>query len=301
MTATERQLAILFADLSGSTSLYERLGDREALAAVDSVVDLLRSCVAARQGHVVKTIGDEVMAAFADADAALQAATDMQHRIAALPPFGETRLAIRIGFHFGPVLEENADYFGDGVNTAARMAGLAKGGQIMTTAATAGTLSPGLRQGIRALAALAVKGKQAEVEVCEVLWQGGENVTMLAGGRQAPRVETVLRLSHGGRETVLDASRPSIQIGRDPALGIALEDRMASRLHGRIERRADRFQYVDLSTNGSYLTLDGDAETIVRRDQLTLRGRGKIAFGHSATDPGAEVVAFACEYRARES
>jgi class 3 adenylate cyclase len=301
MTATERQLAILFADLSGSTSLYERLGDREALAAVDSVVELLRSCVAARRGHVVKTIGDEVMAAFSDADAALQAAADMQHRIAALPPFGETRLAIRIGFHFGSVLEENADYFGDGVNTAARMAGLAKGGQIMTTAATAGTLSPDLRQGIRALAALAVKGKQAEVEVCEVLWQGGENVTMLAGGRQAPRVETVLRLSHGGRETLLDANRPSIQIGRDPALGIALEDRMASRLHGRIERRGDRFQYVDLSTNGSYLTLEGDAETVVRRDQLTLRGRGRIAFGHSAADPGAEIVAFACEYRALES
>lgn len=298
MTATERQLAILFADLSGSTSLYERLGDREALAAVDSVVDLLRSCVAARQGHVVKTIGDEVMAAFADADSAMQAAAEMQHCIAALPPFGETRLAIRIGFHFGPVLEENADYFGDGVNTAARMAGLAKGGQIMTTAATARALSPGLRQGIRELAALAVKGKQAEVEVCEVLWQGGDNVTMLAGSRQAPRVETVLRLMHADRETVLDSSRPSIQIGRDPGLGIALQDRMASRLHGRIERRADKFHYVDLSTNGSYLTLDGDAETVVRRDQLTLRGRGTIAFGHSAADPGAEIVAFACEYRA---
>jgi class 3 adenylate cyclase len=299
MQPTDRQLAILFADLSGSTSLYEKLGDREALAAVDSVVDLLRQCIAAQRGHVVKTIGDEVMAAFPDADSAMQAATDMQLRIAGLAPFGETRLAIRIGFHFGQVLEENADYFGDGVNTAARMAGLAKSGQIMTTTATVQALSPALRHATRAVAALAVKGKQLEVEVSEVLWQGGENVTMMAVNRQAPRVEAVLRITHGGSEFVLDSSRPSVQVGRDPSQGIPLQDRMASRLHGRIERRADKFYYVDLSTNGTFVTLEGDDETVVRRDQLTLRGRGTLSFGHSASEPDAELVRFSCEYRAR--
>jgi class 3 adenylate cyclase len=297
MTATARPVAILFADVSGSTTLYERLGDRAALKAVEQVIDLLRRAVATYRGRVVKTIGDEVMAVFRDADTALQAASDMQTRVAALPTFADARLAIRIGFHYGATLEENGDYFGDAVNTAARMAGLAKGGQIITTAATVAALSPLLREGTREVAALSVKGKQAEVQVCEVLWQTGEDLTMLAGKLAQASTEAVLRLQCGARTVVMDGDLATVQIGRDVAHQIPITDKMASRLHGRIERRGDKFYYVDLSTNGTYLTIEGDVETVLRRDQAMLRGRGTLSFGHSATDPGAELVTFVCEYR----
>jgi class 3 adenylate cyclase len=297
MSSISRNLAILFADVSGSTTLYEKLGDRAALKAVETVVDLLKRTVIAYRGHVVKTIGDEVMAAFPDADTALQAASDMQTRVTALDPFGETRLAIRIGFHLGAVLEENGDYFGDAVNTAARMAGVAKGGQIITTGATVHALSPLLRESTREVAALSVKGKQFEVEVCEVLWQTGDDVTMLASKGAQASTEAVLRLTHGISEILMDASLPAVQIGRDAHHQIPIADKMASRLHGRIERRGDKFYYADLSTNGTYVMLDGDVETVLRRDQVMLRGRGTLSFGHSATEPGAELVTFVCEYR----
>jgi len=88
-----------------------------------------------------------------------------------------------------------------------------------------------------------------------------------------------------------------VQIGRDVVHQIPITDKMASRLHGRIERRGDKFYYVDLSTNGTYLTIEGDVETVLRRDQAMLRGRGTLSFGHSATDAGAELVTFVCEYR----
>jgi hypothetical protein len=88
-----------------------------------------------------------------------------------------------------------------------------------------------------------------------------------------------------------------VQIGRDAVHQIPITDKMASRLHGRIERRGDKFYYVDLSTNGTYLTIEGDVETVLRRDQAMLRGRGTLCFGHTATDPGAELVTFVCEYR----
>lgn len=297
MSSISRNLAILFADVSGSTTLYEKLGDRAALRAVETVVDLLKRTVVAYRGQVVKTIGDEVMAAFPDADSAFQASNDMQTRVTALDPFGETRLAIRIGFHVGAVLEENGDYFGDAVNTAARMAGVAKGGQIITTGATVQALSPLLRESTREVAALSVKGKQAEVQVCEVLWQTGADVTMLASKGAQASTEAVLRLAHGISELLMDADLPVVQIGRDAHHQIPIADKMASRLHGRIERRGDKFYYVDLSTNGTYVTLDGDVETVLRRDQVMLRGRGKLSFGHSAIDPGAELVSFVCEYR----
>jgi class 3 adenylate cyclase len=297
MTATVRPVAILFADVSGSTTLYERLGDRQALKAVEQVIDLLRRAVATYQGRVVKTIGDEVMAVFPDADSALQAASDMQTRVIALPTFADARLAIRVGFHFGATLEENDDYFGDAVNTAARMAGLAKGGQIITTAATVATLSPLLRESTREVAALSVKGKQAEIQVCEVLWQTGEDLTMLAGNLAQTSTEAVLLLAHGSRTVVMDGNLATVQIGREVSHQIPITDKMASRLHGRIERRGDKFYYVDLSTNGTYITIEGDVETVLRRDQAMLRGRGTLSFGHSATELGAELVTFVCEYR----
>ncbi len=233
MTATERPVAILFADVSGSTTLYERLGDREALRAVESVLDILRRNVAAYRGRVVKTIGDEVMAAFPDADGALQAASDMQNGVASLPAFGDVRLAIRVGFHYGPALEDKADFFGDAVNTAARMAGLAKAGQIITTAATVAALAPLLRASTREVAALAVKGKQDAVQVCEVLWQPDAEVTMLAPKHVAAATEPVLKLSHGARTLVMDSATGAVQIGRDASNTFAVSDRMASRLHGR--------------------------------------------------------------------
>src|SRR5262249_61252841 len=85
VSAVPRALAVLFADISGSTSLYEQLGDRAALAAVDSVLEVLRLAVAVRGGRGVKTIGDEGVAVFESPDAAYEAAIDMQTRTPALP------------------------------------------------------------------------------------------------------------------------------------------------------------------------------------------------------------------------
>jgi len=290
-------LAILFADVSGSTALYETLGDRRALKAVESVLGELRKATTGGGGRVVKTLGDEIMAVFPSAADAARAAIRMQERMAAARPTGGARLGVRIGFHAGPVLEEGADYFGDTVNTAARMAGMAKRGQIVTTEAGIESLPAELQSRTRDLDQLPVKGKQAELRVFELLWQDDDDdLTVLGAQERAPEsAASVLRLQRGERTLVMDAARPVVLIGRDADSDIVIAHRSASRLHGRIERRKDKFFYTDLSTNGTFVTVSGDAEIRLRREEIMLRGRGRLAYGHPAKDARAEVIEYSLE------
>lgn len=285
-------VAVLFADISGSTKLYDTLGDVRAKAMIDECIALMRSIVAQYGGRVVKTIGDEVMCVLPDADAGCLAATDMQTRIMALPAVSNVKRAIRAGFHAGPVIEEHNDVFGDTVNLAARMAGVAKAMQIITTQATVEQLSPMLRSSTRSIAALSVKGKGDEVAVCEVIWQGGEELTMATPSILAPAREATLLLRHAGKELVLDQHNGSAVMGRDAGCQVVVADRMASRQHARLERRRDKFFLVDLSTNGTFVRMAGEAEIVLRREEVMLRGHGRFAFGRSTDEAGAETADF---------
>lgn len=288
----QTELAVLFADIAGSTRLYDTLGDDRAKVLIDECLGLMRDVIARYEGRVVKTIGDELMCVLPDADSGHLAATDMQVRVFALPPVSNVKRAIRVGFHSGPVIEENNDVFGDTVNMAARMAGLAKGMQIITTLATVERLSPALRGATRQIAALAIKGKGDDIEVCEVIWQDSEDVTMATPSMRPAAAHSRLRVLHGGKELVLDQSSDALLLGRDAACQIVLADRMASRVHARIERRRDKFFVVDQSTNGTFVTFSGEAEITLRREEAILRGKGRIAFGHSIAQSSEETVDF---------
>jgi len=287
-------LAVLFADVSGSTHLYETLGDERALAAIGRCLTLMREVSEAHSGRVVKTIGDEVMSIFPLADEAAQAAVAMHARLAA--ETFDTRLALRIGFHFGAALESEGDVYGDSVNVAARLAGIAHASQIITSGGTAAMLSPWLRARTRALAALTVKGKAHDVDVWELLWQeSADDLTTLATRVNVLRAR--VRLRHGEREIVLDERQTTLALGRDAQNDVVIGDRMASRLHAHIERRRDHFVLVDHSSNGTFVTPDGEAEIPLRREEFVLRGRGRITFGHAHAIDGRETVEFECESR----
>ena len=123
-------LTILFTDLKGSTELYARVGDLVAYELVRRHFNLLTEIVAAEGGSVVKTIGDAVMATFPTPDRALAAALHMREAIGLVG--NETRredMLLKIGIHEGPslavMLNDRLDYFGQTVNIAARIQGLA--------------------------------------------------------------------------------------------------------------------------------------------------------------------------------
>lgn len=294
----EREMAVLFADVSGSTRLYELLGDTRAFAAVNDSLNLLRRVTAAHGGRVVKTIGDEIMVVFLNAAAAVQAACEMQAEVTAQPAVEKNiRIAIRIGFHCGSVLEnqKDGDVFGDNVNIAARMTEIAQSGQIITSEAAVSKLHPVMRASTRLLDALTVKGKTEDIRVFEVVWQESEEMTMMVGRTHTPpQQETSVRLVHQGRELLINAERPSVVIGRGEQADIVIQDRLASRIHARIERRRDKFVFVDQSSNGSYITIKGETEIQLRREEFALHGSGSISLGHPYAKDPSEVIEFFC-------
>ena len=285
--------AVLFADISGSTTLYETLGDAVAKALIDECLQVMRKATSRHGGRVIKTIGDELMCVFPDADRGALAACEMQLSVSALPVVSGVRRLIRVGFNAGPVIESEGDVFGDTVNTAARMAGLAKGDQIITTSTAVGLMSPLLRQTTRHIAALSVRGKGDDIEVCEVLWQSSDDLTMATASTVVPAATAAtLQLVHGTQRLQLEGSGARAVLGRDAGSAIVLADRKASRVHARIERRRDKFFLVDQSTNGTFVTFDGEAEIALRREEVMLRGQGRIAFGHSIAESADETVDF---------
>ncbi len=130
------QVTLMFTDLRGSTALYERVGDAGAYRLVREHFAFLAGVIRERNGTVVKTIGDAVMAAFNDPADAIRAALEVQRSITA---FNESldgeNLVIKLGLHYGPciavTLNEKLDYFGSTINMAARLQGESDGGDII--------------------------------------------------------------------------------------------------------------------------------------------------------------------------
>ena len=290
------QAAILFADISGSTRLYEIAGDATASAAIENCVAMLKKVTEAVGGQVIKTLGDEVMCVFQTADDAAVAAIDMQNAVARLPATAGTRIGIRVGINFGPMLKRDNDVFGDAVNLGARLAGVAQKDQIITSRETVEALSPALRETCRQLYSIQVKGKEKEVELCELMWQPNKEATTMVTRTQRPLHprNPVLRLRYAGQEIVLNAARSSLTLGRDESSELVINDAQASRAHCHIERRMDKFVLADHSTNGTYITVESDRETLLQREEFLLFGHGWIAFGQSRAT-ATEMVEFFCE------
>lgn len=285
---------LVFADVAGSSRLYEALGDVSALRAVDQCMVTVIAAAAPYQGRLIKTIGDEAMLAFARPEQGLLAACEIQQRIDALPPVDGMRLAVRVGAHFGSVIEEGGDVFGDTVNIAARLTDLAKAGQVLVSAETLAAVPALLRPPSRSLDAVAVKGKRDPVSVVELLWCAGADadLTLMPDRAIDPsRPSRQLLLRHRGRELMLDGSRSRVVLGRDPACDLVIEDARASRSHARIELRQENFVLVDQSTNGTWVAAEGQEGYMVRREETILRGSGRLCFGH-AWRPEIEAVEF---------
>ncbi|MDO6461907.1 adenylate/guanylate cyclase domain-containing protein [Granulosicoccaceae sp. 1_MG-2023] len=288
MTDTARQsVAIMFADIGGSTRLYEEAGDEAAHRLVAESLQLMEDCIQANRGTLLRTVGDAALASFTCCDEAYEAAVAIQQA------HENRRLSVRIGFHFGPVIPDKGDIYGNAVNVAARVASLANLDEITTTEACVGLMSAAMQQRASLLDFIHVKGISEPLAVHRLLWRSeDESVTAIQTAvslsiRHPSNVRMVLSLN--GRDAFVDTETSSLTIGRtaDNALCVARD--CASRNHATIELQQGKFLLTDQSTNGTYLLKDGQGLSFLRRETVTLDGEGVIGAGWvpEADDPGA--------------
>ena len=290
-----RETTVLFADVAGSTSLYEQAGDQKAADGIHACLEALHAATKACGGRVVKNIGDEVMALFPSADRAAEAATRMHLAVGALAPIEGHTLSVRIAFHAGPVVQRGDDIFGDTVNLASRLVAQAAKGQVLTSAQTAKKFTAALRSSTRQLYDVTVKGKSADVSLCELIWSKSADVT------DFPLAETTkgthrlrLRLRLGDKEVVRRRLDDSITIGRDPASDFLVDEATASRHHCVIERRQHNFVVRDHSANGTFVSATAGSQILLRREEVVLQGHGRLTFGQPEST-ATHILEYFCE------
>src|SRR5580700_11294757 len=296
----EIEVAIVFADVVGSTKLYELLGDIRARDMVGICIDVMRAATDQNHGTVIKTMGDEVMSTFPTADDALNAAAQMQKQIVLHPQLkvDEQTVAIRIGCNFGAVVLENRDIFGSAVHTANRMTSQAKAGQIITTATMVERLSSDWRASVRQIDIATLKGRSSEVALFEVLWQTEDITSMVPSiainAREREKTQR-LRLRYQGQEVLVDDGRANITMGRAEENDLVVKGNLISRLHARVEVNRNKFMLIDQSTNGTFVVGKDGEEAFVRRDSMQLRGEGLIGLGKAPDSNSSQVIRYACE------
>lgn len=284
---------VFFVDLVGSTELYERVGDSVAFKVVDRTLKAMQRTIEGHDGRVVKHTGDGLMAVFGNPNQAADTAISMHTMLRDMPHAGGQRLAVRIGFHSGSVIQSGEDVFGETVNFAARLMELASPGRALTTGDTRTKLVPDWQDVLNPLPPRVLRGASRPIELYELKCDAIGEITVL----QSPHFQLggihELKLYYLDRELVIDITNPVVRLGRDTGSDIRVGDNRASRRHAEIELRGDKFVLVDRSSNGTFVAIDGEKEFLLSREEAVLHGQGHIALGGSCNgNPFA--ISFVC-------
>lgn len=301
MSQRTEKLAVLFADICGSTTLYEELGDKLARTLISEVIALMKREIDAHQGTLIKTIGDEVMCTFPSAEAAFEAACAMQYAIKDARRNKGQPMDIRVGFHYGEVILESGDVFGDTVNIAARVAYITRAGQILTTRAVCDALPRELKEMNRHITHIELKGKRKPIDIYLVAWEQDDEMStrvMTHSSRKPLNAEHELILRYRGHSLSINKERRKAIIGRDATCDIVVPGDLTSRQHVAIELRSGKFVISDQSANGTHIRYADGHVVLITREEAILLGNGTISLGQPYTHEPAELIEFSLKTRA---
>jgi len=292
---------VMFADVAGSTAMYENMGDDLARERISKALNALISISRRHSGKLVKTIGDEILVYFTDIDMAVFAAKAIQETMEDDRSPETIGVSIRIGMQFGSAILENDDIFGDTVNVAARVASMAKARQILCTQEIAFLVkNADLSNNMRPYDRLRVKGRNEQLDVYLFAWEQEGDITNMATASSftnPARHEQVksLTLNYEGEPHEITNETTSYLLGRDRDCELLIKGDLISRYHSKIEHRRGKFIITDQSTNGTFVRTSEGQDVYLRREEFTLFGSGYISLGKKVDLNDANVIQFLCE------
>lgn len=289
---------VVFADLVGSTGIFERLGDETAGRFVTQLTTALSKTFEQHKGRVVKLLGDGLFVVFRDEADALAACVSIQKRLLEKPihPGGLGRpVQMQMGVESGEVVEIEGDCYGDAVNSAARLADLAGADQILTTQRVLDALPGEQRAPLRSLGPMYLRGKAEATEVYRVEWQPERDAeaTVMGASMFGALKESSLEIASAGQTLELAPRGERLSIGRSITADLSVNDSRVSRIHATVEWRGGHFVLTDASSFGTWVYMGNQAEPVVlRRTECYLVGSGQMALGCDRDSEEAPIVTF---------
>ncbi len=296
MDSSNNEVTIMFADIVGSTRLYEIMGDEVAERLVTTTLKQLSDIVSRCRGTTIKTGGDDVMCSFSKASDALDAAREMHMFLAdRTAPSKDYKIAIRVGAHQGPVIESEGDIYGDAVNLAARVSALARGGKTLISGYTHGQLDDAVGNRCKLFTTTTVKGKEQPIDIYDVVWELTDELTRIVGNEVVDAIQSVLVIRYDDNVIRLSANTvTSATIGRGQDCDLVIPSQQASRQHCRIECNRGKYIFVDNSANGSYIN-HNQAEMFFHQERVALVGEGHISLGEPSAHNSGFLLHYAIE------
>jgi adenylate cyclase len=286
---------VMFADLTGSTGVFEALGNEAATQTITHLTQRIGKICEKHGGRVVKTLGDGVLVVFPDGSSAVDAVVQLQrdHNKRKGIRKGTELMELQVGLDCGEIVEVDGDCYGDAVNVASRMADLSGARQIWATDSVTGQMEippPGVR--FHALGSVAIRGKAQQRRVFRVEWQEDTATDMMTlpgfepattGAQRAPGGRIELNYLDITRDFA--ASELPVHLGRAREAEFVVSDRRVSRLHARIDWRNGSFVLTDLSSFGTCVRFKGaQTELPLRREECVLHDSGEIALASGFED-----------------
>ena len=297
------EVTVVFADLTGSTGVFEALGNAKATQAITRLTDWMGKVCVARRGQVVKNLGDGVLMVFSQNSDAVEAVTDLQRlhteRIKTWPD--KLKMHLQVGLARGVVIEQGGDYFGDAVNVASRLSDLSGPDQILGTDTVINDLQSDTLVRFRSLGAMDIRGRNEACMVYRVEWQNemlSELFTLPAGLSPTPFAKTVpqmgaIELCWLDVQARFTSTQLPMHIGRVAEAQFVVSDPRVSRVHAKITWRAGKFYLEDVSSYGTWVRFaGGDAIVALRRQECVLLVGGEIALGAPFEDFTVPTVSF---------
>jgi len=296
LTRSEQTVAVLIADVCGSTPLYESSGNLKALDLIAECLDNISRVVDAEGGAVLRSKGDDVLCTFPDSDSAVRAASRMVDGQAGSP------LEIHVGINYGPVVHDRGGIFGDVVNIAGRMQSLAKPGEIIATEAVYEQLSDEMRRQVRLLDTQTVRGKSQPMNIYAV-FKDDTQVTYYVGedGKHTVHPKNVYKasgpkvnvtLEFGDRTIVHRDGVSGFHIGRAGSCDLVIDEPCVSRDHALLTVRRGKVLLTDMSSTGTWIAQADSDPILLRRDVMQLANDGVISLGLRPKENGPTMISY---------